>query len=138
MLKINEEFKSYQTLYILYNPLTKLIKIGISSSFERRLKQIENACGCDLVMICKIKCEYTQKIESFLLTIFSNLKVKGEWFDFSKYIDAFESLFYFLDSIFSCGKNNNKSWFFTYSKVFNKKEFFKIIEEIKGDKNGIS
>jgi hypothetical protein len=69
-----------QYLYWLYNPTTKLTKIGITENFERRYSQIECACGCDIVIIGAILSEFADKMESLCLAVLSKYRTKGEWF----------------------------------------------------------
>jgi aminoglycoside N3'-acetyltransferase len=44
-----------RSVYLLYNPITRLTKIGVSDNIDVRKSALENACGCPLGLIYKTK-----------------------------------------------------------------------------------
>ena len=66
-------------IYILLSD-DKTIKIGITSNFNKRLTQIKNASGKNIinyVFTDKVKGAYP--IEQFLLAYFDDYRINGEW-----------------------------------------------------------
>lgn len=72
-------------VYLFFNPITKLYKIGISDDPVRRASDIGRSCGCDiLIMLATQPCADIEPcprlIEISLHRFFINKRVKGEWF----------------------------------------------------------
>jgi hypothetical protein len=73
-------------LYWVYNPATKLTKIGITENHKRRIEQIECACGCEVICIGLIESFFVNNIESLCLSVLSEYKTKGDWFSLNSKI----------------------------------------------------
>jgi hypothetical protein len=72
----------YQKLYIIYNPVMKLYKIGISTNPTKRLKDLKHASGiCSLKLISTHGLINSKEIESVIHRKFYQKNVIGEWFD---------------------------------------------------------
>lgn len=99
-------------LYILCNETTKYTKIGITDNLERRISQLENANGCDLILIAHAEVDHAQIIESFLHSTFSKFRKRGEWF----FIDEIKAINWLENFWISYFPANEKEWFF-YAKV---------------------
>lgn len=98
------------TLYWLYNPTTKLTKIGITENLDQRLKQIENACGCEVKLVAYATFEHASITERFLLSLLSNCRTKGEWINCNKYPKSFQ-IIYDTFHIITLSKSNRDSFF---------------------------
>ena len=72
-----------QFFYWIYNPTTKLTKVGITDNYDRRFSQIENGCGCGIIPVGILVSDYADKLESLTLSVLSKHKTKGEWFSLS-------------------------------------------------------
>jgi len=84
-----------QHIYVIYNPYTKLTKIGVSSNLEKRLQSLSNACGVKLYCAFKSKAvENATHIESSLHNRFANHRQMGEWFSIEP-DTAIEAIRYF-------------------------------------------
>lgn len=77
------KFKSlYQKLYIIYNPITKFYKIGISSNPAKRLKNLKHASGIRTLKLLSVHDLINSKeIESAIHEKFHHKNIIGEWFD---------------------------------------------------------
>lgn len=71
-------------VYFVLNPLSNLIKIGVSSNVVARIRQIEAACGTDLVLLGVIDGGLDKEKE--LHVKFDSFRQKGEWFENSEVI----------------------------------------------------
>jgi hypothetical protein len=67
-------------VYFIRIANTPIVKIGMSTDPERRLKDIQWGCPCPLELVGWIKCRDAQLFESFFHQKFSNVRLKGEWF----------------------------------------------------------
>jgi predicted DNA-binding protein YlxM (UPF0122 family) len=68
-------------VYILYNPITQLTKIGMSDNIDARKSSLESACGCPLELIHKTKhllCG--EKYELDAHRMLKEYRKLGEWF----------------------------------------------------------
>jgi hypothetical protein len=73
-------------VYALYNPLTKLTKIGMTYNVYQRFRQLVTQSGCNLkcVAVGFNEVELDMKIgmiESYLHEKFKDYRVVGEWFN---------------------------------------------------------
>ena len=81
-------FVSTEIVYVVYNDLTKLTKIGITTNIKKRIRQLSNQNGCDIKLFQAIELEinYDESanyIESKLHNYFKDKRKVGEWFDLS-------------------------------------------------------
>lgn len=72
-------------VYVVYNPTTKLTKIGITGDFTQRINMLSTQGGVRLTPIVALRLEryYDEKaedIERFLHKFFHNKRELGEWF----------------------------------------------------------
>jgi len=80
-------------IYVLYNPTSKLTKIGVSDNVKARKSAIEQACGCplDLMYFSKhLLC--AEKYETEVHVKFKNYRKLGEWFDILDHISVIEEI----------------------------------------------
>ncbi|MDC7231870.1 MAG: GIY-YIG nuclease family protein [Spirochaetales bacterium] len=75
-------------LYWLYNPLTKLHKIGSSDDVEFRVSKLEPANGTDLFLICTLESKCSYQLEKLIHKALENVRERGEWFSITL-IDLF-------------------------------------------------
>lgn len=68
-------------LYVLYNPSTKLTKIGKTKSIKKRIMQLDSANGVRLIEVYTKECEDMHKVEKEYHERFKNHRKIGEWFD---------------------------------------------------------
>lgn len=77
--------KKTEFIYMFYNPITNLTKIGITQDIAQRLNQLSTASGCDLEClnyseICAEIDDSAKQIEEFLHNKFKTWRIRGEWF----------------------------------------------------------
>jgi phage regulator Rha-like protein len=71
-----------QSVYIIKNELTGLIKIGIAKDPMDRMNVLSNQSGCPLQMVCFTdKCKNAYEIEHNLHRVLTKNRAKGEWFN---------------------------------------------------------
>ena len=76
--KTNED----QFVYIIKNPFTNFIKIGISKHVEKRVKELETGAGCPLELVYKsMLCTNSFEIETILHKRYKHLNKFKEWFE---------------------------------------------------------
>lgn len=83
-LKLKIKFIN-RCVYMLYNPLTKLYKIGISDDFKRRFESLQCQSGMELKPILYLELqdgydEPANHIEGFLHKYYKNKHEIGEWY----------------------------------------------------------
>lgn len=62
------------------------VKIGFTDNLARRIRQLTNQCGQELVCIYSIDCaeeQFARDIEKYLHEAFNDYRLKGEWFKFT-------------------------------------------------------
>jgi hypothetical protein len=72
-------------VYLIYNEITKLYKIGITSNIKKRHRDIENAIGCKTIIKTWIELldegdESPELVEKLLFEYYSHKRKIGEWF----------------------------------------------------------
>ena len=96
-LNINYQGKCIESkhVYLLLSD-DNTIKIGVTSNFDRRLKQVKNASGKNIInFIYTDKLEKALDIEKFLLIYFDDYRINGEWLkdvDFSRVVNKLNEL----------------------------------------------
>lgn len=71
-----------QQVYIIENPSAGIIKIGISEDVEKRLLNLQNACGQKLNVLFITKgVPAAYELEQQLHLKFKAKRLYGEWFD---------------------------------------------------------
>lgn len=71
-----------QLVYIIKNPITNLLKIGITNNIKRRVSQLQCASGCELeVVYCTPVSDNSKEIEKSLHLRFADFRQYGEWFN---------------------------------------------------------
>ena len=75
-------------VYLFFNPVSKLYKIGKTKNLHRRRAQIQSISGCVTEIVIAFSpqsnCdESIELIESLLHRFFWDRRKKGEWFDLS-------------------------------------------------------
>lgn len=79
-----------QWVYLMFNPASKLYKIGITQCPYHRLKQIQyQLLNRGIVLVCAVEMEIgfdspAYVVEEILKDFFKRKKYFGEWFTFSK------------------------------------------------------
>ena len=74
--------ESKQLVYVIKNPTTGLIKIGISDNIKRRVSQLQCASGCELeVVFCSPASDNSREIEKLAHNRFTEFRQYGEWFN---------------------------------------------------------
>lgn len=90
-------------VYVLYNPITKLFKIGVSTNMKQRISNIQTSSGCNVytVMVLELDPYYDENVytvESLLHKFFNKKRIKGEWFNLNiKDIIQIRNLFYSIE-----------------------------------------
>ena len=78
-------------LYLIQNPITNDLKIGISNEPQRRIEELQNTNGRQLNLLYTIPGK--SNLEKTLHDKFSHLRLKGEWFKYDQsIIQEFERL----------------------------------------------
>ena len=71
-----------QLVYVLWNPLTKMSKIGITMDLQKRVQQVQCACGCKLdICYSSHLISKARHYEGVLHDRFADHRTFGEWFD---------------------------------------------------------
>ena len=89
-------------LYLFYNPITGLTKIGIANNLDRRLMQLGTACGTRLVSMLfvelwRYKDTTAFSVERILHRVLKHKRVVGEWFSLNKRDLAIIRRFFYED-----------------------------------------
>lgn len=106
--------KEKEKLYIVYNPITKLTKIGITVNIDRRIQELENSSGISLILSMYIVLEKgvdesAGYIEKFLHDNFKEKRKRGEWFKLSlKDFAVIRSFLYAIDGLYIYDYNLQK------------------------------
>lgn len=69
-----------QYTYFIYNPATKLIKIGVSNNILKRVRALSTSSGIQLELLFYIEAN----LEEHLHILYNNHRMIGEWFKISK------------------------------------------------------
>lgn len=76
-----QESKLRQYLYVIKNPLSEAVKIGVAKDVDLRLKQLQTGAGTKLELVYKsMLCSNAFKIEKAAHNYFINYQCFGEWF----------------------------------------------------------
>ena len=67
-------------VYVVYNPKTKLTKIGKSINPKSRIKSLALGAGCDLKELAIVRVENCSQVENMLHKKFNHARRVGEWF----------------------------------------------------------
>ena len=67
-------------VYVITSPDFEFIKIGMSTSFKKRLRVLQVGCPFDLDMWLFIYTEVPREIEKYLHACLAHCWVRGEWF----------------------------------------------------------
>ena len=65
-------------LYVMFNPFTGLVKIGISNDVDARRDTLEHACGVPLDLLAVFPGD--ERYEQPLHLAFAHVRQRGEWF----------------------------------------------------------
>jgi Meiotically Up-regulated Gene 113 (MUG113) protein len=80
-----EKKETSVALYLIKAAATRLIKIGVSTQVEQRLKALETANGSALILLKVWNCfsiRYrASRVENLLHNSFRQFRQQGEWFD---------------------------------------------------------
>lgn len=75
-----------QSVYVLKNELTGLVKIGVSASPAKRANELSNQSGCELqIVYTSPKCKNAYELEQTLHKYFAGRRKVGEWFALSEH-----------------------------------------------------
>ena len=85
---INMMAQKNEIIYVFFNPITNLTKIGITTNLKERLSNLSNSSGVKLEVInytqlCVDIDESARYVEFFLHNIFKQYRGVGEWFNFN-------------------------------------------------------
>ncbi len=97
------EDNGIQYVYLIRNPLTSHVKIGITGSIIDRARDIKNTSGIEVEMIMYLKLvpgedEKPKIIEGFLHNYYHDLRRIGEYFELTNK-DIFDIYFLFIEWI---------------------------------------
>ena len=93
-----------QYVYIIKNPLTDHIKIGVAHDVQKRLKQLETGAGVNLeVAYRSLLCSNAFKVEKAVHNQFDKNKIFGEWYNanVSDVVDFLETQEFVLKTDFA-------------------------------------
>jgi predicted GIY-YIG superfamily endonuclease len=86
-------------VYIIFNELLNLIKIGVTNNIPRRLRQLECSSGCKLELYYHTEPIYNAtKIEKSLHQYFNLKRKEGEYF-FISAEEAKEKLLFMISNL---------------------------------------
>ena len=70
-----------QFVYIIKNPLTDTVKIGVAHDVQKRLQQLQTGAGVELELLYQsVVCSNAYSIESDVHSHFSDYRTFGEWY----------------------------------------------------------
>lgn len=78
--KVNKSKNPNGFLYILWNESLNLIKIGVSNSPKRRIRDIKSYSPFDLDLVLLKYYEDVYSLEKMVHDKWQNNRIKGEWF----------------------------------------------------------
>ena len=90
-------------VYLMYNHVSKLYKIGITKDPKGRCRGLCNASGCEITLVQAILMEIgydesAKTVESALHILLKNKRKYGEWFDLSIYdLARLQQMLWFLE-----------------------------------------
>ena len=67
-------------IYFVQNLQNHYIKIGYSKDVERRYRELEHKVPDSIKLLAKFYCRGPARYERLVHSLFSDLRVKGEWF----------------------------------------------------------
>lgn len=76
----NNKIEDKGFVYVVYNPKTKLTKIGKSMNPKSRIKSLAFGAGCDLKELAIVRVEDCSRVENMLHKKFNHARKVGEWF----------------------------------------------------------
>lgn len=76
----NNKIEDKGFVYVVYNPKTKLTKIGRSTNPKSRIKSLAFGAGCDLKELAIVRVEDCSQVENMLHKKFNHARKVGEWF----------------------------------------------------------
>ena len=102
---LSKESEGGDYVYVFFNPITKLFKIGQTTRIKTRLQELSNQNGVQLIefLSCWTDGAFYESagwIEHALHKWFDSKRIKGEWFNLSKW-DALRLTLLFRDA-FEC------------------------------------
>ena len=89
--------------YVIYNPLNRNTKIGVTDNLGGRIGRLRTASGIDVITLLAIELlpfydENARELEAFLHEYFKVKRKIGEWFELSiKDVLAIRQLFYVIE-----------------------------------------
>lgn len=67
-------------VYVITSPGFEFIKVGKSSNFKSRLRNIQSGCPLELRLWCGIRTPKPHEVEAALQSSLAHCAVRGEWF----------------------------------------------------------
>lgn len=103
-LKENQRYQDGESssVYVVFNNVTNLTKIGITKNIKNRIRSLETSSGVnlDLLLAIDLQEDYDEKaglIELMLHDFYKNKRGVGEWFNLNvKDVIQIRTLFYFI------------------------------------------
>ncbi len=86
-LKLSDLLDMSNWIYFIECESSRFVKIGRSVNIKERLSSLQAGNPSKLKLIAKVNCGqlvFAAKLESKLHEIFSDYRVRGEWFSFTK------------------------------------------------------
>jgi hypothetical protein len=89
-IKSRQKIGDSDVVYLLYNPLNGLYKIGITNSLKDRLSSIIASSGIEEIIFCCgifMEADYDEparQVEQWLHSFYKSKRKKGEWFKLTK------------------------------------------------------
>jgi hypothetical protein len=94
-------------IYIIHAIGTTLFKIGISSNFNRRFKDIAGCSPLPISVVRYGRCDNPHLLEKYFHQLFKDKRFKNEWFHLTK--EDFEKIDERLDKYFERIPNNGSA-----------------------------
>ncbi len=117
------------SIYFYYLPKSNLVKIGYSTNPALRIKSIATGCSEAGYIIREIY-GYGSKAEKWLHKRYINLKVKGEWFEFTQEMLTTKIPTQYVDHLEKYAKIYKNTYFPT-SKGLVKGSLFRTLPELR-------
>lgn len=110
----------FSWIYLIYDPYTKLYKIGKSDNPDARLKQLSSPSNYGTIPACPTQYHLLEawlcpeETERGLHQVFADVRVRGEWFDLDKWASEGSVNFHLAPPTFAVHEDLEDQYFAEY------------------------
>ena len=91
-IQLPEEHKPIELVYFILNSDSQAVKIGRTKDIDKRQRSLQVANPIKLVLLKTIQVDSSKKAKARELELhsqFQHLRIRGEWFEYSRELEAF-------------------------------------------------